>query len=461
LSEVLSLVDSQTRKPVGSPGKTIQNTLGIINLEGGILLAHRMGKSVEIGLSGAPIRRDGQPINGFVFAFRDVSEKRRIQDELLHTRKLEALGLLAGGIAHDFNNLLTAILGNLSLAKEEVSNPENCFQLLDETEAASIRAQELTNQLRIFSKGGTTTKSTIELGRTIKEAALFPLHGSNVKCRFNIASDLWPIIGDSGQIAQVIQNLVINADQAMPHGGILKLEAANCGRADLPDIAGSRLEGDRFIKISVKDKGVGISQENQTKIFDPYFSTKSQGGGLGLSVCYSIVKNHGGTMLVESQLNRGSEFCVYLPTALGPAKKQVEEKGVPVIQEKRSARRILVMDDEPTILNVIERMLRKSGHEAVTVKDGREALDVYKKMMQTDQSFDALILDLTIPGGMGGKEVMERILKLDPDAVGIVSSGYSTDPILSNFREYGFRATIAKPYRYKDFKEVIDSVFRT
>ncbi len=246
----------------------------------------------------------------------------------------------------------------------------------------------------------------------------------------------------------------------MPHGGILKLEATNCGRTDLPDIADSRLEGDRFIKIRVKDKGVGISQENQTKIFDPYFSTKSQGGGLGLSGCYSIVKNHGGTMLVESRLNRGSELYVYLPATLGSAKKQVKEKGVPVIQEKQSARRILVMDDESTILNVIERMLRKSGHDAVTVKNGQEALDSYKKMMQTDQSFDALILDLTIPGGMGGKEVMERILKLDPEAVGIVSSGYSTDPILSNFREYGFRATIAKPYRYKDFKEVIDSVFR-
>lgn len=371
---------------------------------------------------------------------RDITETRINEKEHFKAQKLESVGLLAGGIAHDFNNILTSIIGNISLAKMDVDPKYDLYLRLEEAEKASERAQDLTAQLLTFSRGGAPVKKSASINQIIEDSAQFVLRGSNIKAEYNLSNDLKPVIVDTGQISQVINNLIINAMQAMPDGGIIEVFSEN---VPLDDNNRQALKAGEYAKIQIRDNGVGISRENLRKIFDPYFTTKKQGNGLGLATTYSIIKNHDGHIGVESEPGKGTAFTIHLPTA-GTIQDESREPGTVSI---RGAGRILVMDDEEPIRNITGLALEKSGYEVECVVDGQEAIEKYREAFESGNKFDAIIMDLTVPGGMGGKEAFDRIRQIDPEVKAIVSSGYTNNPIMGNYIEHGFTARIVKPYK--------------
>jgi CheY-like chemotaxis protein len=381
----------------------------------------------------------------------DITERKKMEEELLRAQKLESVGLLAGGIAHDFNNILTTILGNVSLARMQVNPEDELFDLLREAETASTRAQTLTKQLLTFAKGGAPVKEIVQIKDVIKDSSLFVLRGSKSGCEFSIAEDLWPIDVDVGQISQVIDNIVINANQAMPKGGIIQVAAENL---IIEDRHGLPVKPGRYIRISITDQGVGIAEKHLLNIFDPYFTTKQEGSGLGLATTYSIVKKHDGHITVESRLGVGTTFHIYLPAS---------DKAVPEKAETRPIKgqgRILVMDDEAPLRKMVGRMLKNLGYESEFAKDGAEAIRMYKEAQESEKPYDVVILDLTIPGGMGGKEAINKLLEIDPEVKAIVSSGYSDDPVLANFQEYGFKGTMPKPFESLSLGKVLFEVLQ-
>jgi len=383
----------------------------------------------------------------------DITERKKMEEELFKTEKLESVGILAGGIAHDFNNLLTAILGNISLAKH-ITNPEDSvYERLAEAEKASLRAKDLTKQLLTFSTGGLPVKRVIPISELVMESAKFALRGSDVKCEFFISDDLWPVEVDEGQISQAVQNIIINADHAMPEGGAIHIfcKNVNSGEDDIKS-----LKGGRYVMISIKDHGVGIPAENFEKIFDPFFTTKEKGSGLGLATTYSIIKKNGGYITVESEVGVGTIFHLYLPASQKkPHKKEKREKRIDVRKGK-----ILVLDDEEMVRLVARTMLKRIGYEVEFAIEGSDAIELYKKAMELNQPFDAVIMDLTIPGGMGGKEAIKRLLEIDPEVKAIVSSGYSNDPIMADFKKYGFCGVVAKPYSLEELSQVMHSLMK-
>ena len=382
---------------------------------------------------------------------QDITERKRMEEELLKAHKLESVGILAGGIAHDFNNILTAIIGNTSLAKNQVTPEDEIFDLLNEVEMASSRAQGLTKQLLTFAKGGIPIKETASIRDIIKESTLFALRGSKSICGFSIGEDLWPVEVDVGQFNQVINNIMINASQAMPLGGTIKVAAENLiieERDNLP------IKPGRYIGISITDQGIGIAEEHLSKIFDPYFTTKQQGSGLGLATTYSIIKRHDGHITVESKLGVGTTFHIYLPAS---------EKATPEKEEIRLIKgqgRILVMDDEESLRKTVGRVLDKLGYEPEFAKDGTEAIEMVKKAKEAGKSYNAVILDLTVRGGMGGKECIAKLLEIDPGIKAIVSSGYSEDPVLANFHAYGFKGMMKKPFEARSLSKVLYDVIK-
>jgi len=386
----------------------------------------------------------------FLVSIKDITARKKMENELLKVQKLESIGILAGGIAHDFNNLLTAILGNILLAKMYVMEKE-VYNNLIEIEKASLRAKDLTQHLLTFSKGGSPLKKTLNISELIKDSADFAHRGSNVKCNFFISPDLWPAEVDEGQIHQVINNLIINSIQAMPTGGVIQVRADNVtiGPGSLLPLTPGH-----YVKISVKDTGMGIQEEYIQKIFDPYFTTKPNGSGFGLSTAYSIIKNHNGYITVESRPHSGTTFYVYLPASPKkvPAKKE----------EKRliSGRgRILFMDDEEPVRIVTGKMLRHLGYDVAFVKNGEEAIRAYQEAQKSGNLFDVVIMDLTIPGGMGGVEAMKRLCAIDPNVRAIVASGYSNDPVMSDYEKYGFCGVVSKPFTIADLGQILHSVF--
>jgi len=375
-----------------------------------------------------------------VSVIRDVTEHRKMEAELIKAQKLETVGVLAGGIAHDFNNILMAVCGYLSLAKAAAKPMENVVELLNEAEKASVRARDLTRQLLTFSKGGTPAKRPLSIGAVLKDAAAFALSGSNIRCEMAIPENLWLVDADEGQLNQVIHNLVLNAVQAMPQGGCVRISASNARAGTTERMP---LPNRDYVMISVRDEGIGIPEKHLQKIFDPYFTTKQRGSGLGLTITYSIVRSHDGAITVNSTLGKGTTFCVFLPaakTSLAPEARAEEEP-------LRGTGRILLMDDNEVVRSVTGRMLGYLGYEVAHTADGEEMLAVYGKAMEEKKPFDAVIMDLTIPGRMGGKEAIGRLLALDPKARAIVSSGYSNDPVAANLAQYGFMGFVPKPYR--------------
>lgn len=379
----------------------------------------------------------------------DISQQKALEAEILKTQKLEAVGLLAGGIAHDFNNLLTGLFGGIELAKMFLSPDHKSYKYLDNAMRSMESATNLTKQLLTFAKGGEPIKETLSIGEVITEMAQFSLRGSNVMLQITIAPDLWLVEADKGQISQVISNMVINAQQAMPTGGTITISAKNV----------TTFKG-REVQISIRDEGVGIASNYLNKIFDPYFSTKQRGSGLGLAITHSIISKHNGRITVDSQVNQGTTFAFYLPAATSKASFVAATS--PDYQENRSttSARILLMDDEETVREVAGTMLTELGCDVSYALEGKEAVAMYREALENGVPFRAAILDLTIPGGMGGLQTLHEILAVDPDANLIVSSGYATDPVMANYKNHGFKGRAAKPYRFSELQRVVQQVLQ-
>jgi len=387
---------------------------------------------------------------------RDISDRKQIEEELIKIRKLESIGVLAGGIAHDFNNILASILGNISLAALYIKPEEQKVKkLLHEAEKASLRAKDLTQQLLTFSKGGAPIKQLASIAAVIKDSATFVLRGSNSKCEYSFSEDLWPVEIDTGQISQVIQNIILNAIHAMPEGGVIDIDCENFVKDEsrpLPFSTG------KYVKMSIRDKGIGISANLLDKIFDPYFTTKQEGSGLGLAITYSIIARHAGHILVESEQGVGSTFTIYIPASQQPGQLKTEE--TPNLQLK-DGRKILLLEDEESVGEVAREILVHLGCEVVLAREGKDAVKTYRQEMDAGMPFDLVIMDLTIPGGMGGKGAIQKLLEIDPQVKAIVSSGYSNNPVMSNYSDYGFKGVISKPFRVSKLNEVIHSVLES
>lgn len=388
-----------------------------------------------------------------------TTELKQTYKQLYHAQKMESVGILAGGIAHDFNNLLTVILGNISLAKSDIDPEDRVFNVLLEAEDASLRAKDLTQELLTFSKGGEPIKRTISIAKLIKDTVNFTIRGTNVTCKFEIPDNLYNIDGDDVQITQVISNIIINADQAMLKGGTIRVRCENVTISSENENT-TLPENKNFIRISIEDHGTGMPKEQISLIFDPFFTTKEKGSGLGLATAYSIIKKHGGQITVESEVGAGSTFYIYLPAA---QKKVSPKADVDVIEKpsEGSGERILVMDDDENIRFLLSEIMTSYGYMTESACDGAQAIELYKKAYESTNQFDLVILDLTIPAGIGGKETIKELIKIDPDVKGIVSSGYSNDAIMANYRQYGFSGVISKPYRPDDLVRIVQDVLNS
>ena len=380
----------------------------------------------------------------------DITEQRRMEEELLKNSKIESISVLAGGIAHDFNNLLTAILGNLSLARRSLDR-EEIAGILEDAEKVALRAMGLTGQLLTFSKGGEPIKSVINARDLLRDSISFILSGSRIRYELSARDNLWNIEVDESQVSQVFYNLTINALQAMPDGGTLTVTAENVTISSEDALP---LEAGPYLRITMEDKGPGIPEEIQDKIFDPYFTTKEEGTGLGLSTSFSILKKHGGHITYRQGEDGGSRFILYLPATNRPVSREVTKQEEISLGESR----VLVMDDEQMVLRVISRMLEQLGMDVVTCTNGSEAIDLYREAQEKENPFHVVIMDLTVPGEMGGQEAVVHIRKLDKDARVIVSSGYTNDHVLANYREYDFDDVLIKPYRIDNLEEVLTRV---
>jgi PAS domain S-box-containing protein len=456
LTSVFNLIKTKARDGGQIVVENILKTGGVFGFDDQTSLISQDGVERIVAVSGTPLFDPTNKIIGVVMVFRDITDSKRMEEELVKAQKLESLGVLAGGIAHDFNNLLTAILGNISLAKAQSQGQDNILRRLGEAEKASLRAKDLTHQLLTFSKGGAPVKKTSSIPDLFKDSVWFALSGSNVRCDLSIPGDLWPVEVDEGQISQVVQNLIINADQAMPQGGIIKVYAQNISVGPEHKL-GPSLIGKRYVRLSVEDQGVGIPEENIAKVFDPYFTTKQKGSGLGLASSYSILKNHGGFVTVDSELGSGSVFHVYLPAASVTTPVQKPSPNGPI----KGKGLVLVMDDEEILRNFVAELLKYLGYEVRLASDGLETIELYGQAIEAGRPFDCVLMDLTIPGAMGGKEAIQRLLEIDPNVTAIVSSGYSDDPVMANYQHHGFRGVVAKPYDAVQLSEVLQKVLRS
>jgi len=454
LTDVFRIIDGSTGRAWKSPVEKMLATGKMVEQSHNVVLISRNGSERSIAFSGSPIQDDGSRVIGMVLVFRDITDLLRTEQELIKVKKLESIGVLAGGIAHDFNNILTVILGNIELARLDDNLSAESQEVLEEAEKASLRAQGLTKQLLTFARGGEPVKETASLPDVIMESANFILHGDRVACRPSFPDNLWQVDIDKGQISQVVQNIILNASQAMPNGGSIEVICENIDSAESSelDTPGSG----RYVKMSIKDQGIGIPANILERIFDPYFSTKQRGSGLGLAITHSIIGKHGGFISVESTPGNGSTFVVYLPASEGgsaAAKKPVEPEATP---GKKT--RIMVMDDEEQIRNMTQRMLTRIGHEVTLAADGEEAIRRYREAYTGGVPIDLVIMDLTIPGGMGGKDAVREILAINTQAKVVVASGYSTDPVMASFKDFGFCDAIVKPFQQSELKMMLKRV---
>jgi len=447
LSACFHIIHQHTRNPAANPVDKVLASNQIVELENHTVLVAKSGREFAIADSGAPIRASDGSVCGVVLVFRDMTEKYRLLEISQRTDRLESLGVLAGGIAHDFNNLLGGIFGYLELAQLGSTEPA----VRQDLAAAAVtieRARGLTRQLLTFAKGGAPVKRAGTLLPVIKENARFALSGTNVSCQMDLPDDLWSCVFDPAQVSQVIDNLVINAVQAMPTGGTIEIVARNVvlSEGDIPT-----LPAGPFVKIHIRDTGSGISPALLTRIFDPFFTTKQTGNGLGLATTYSIVKRHDGTILVDSQPGQGTTFTLFFPAspalAIAPATREAPSQ--------YGHGSVLVMDDERALLDVTTKFLSSLGYKVLTACDGQEAIDLFVRTTHGNHDLVAVILDLTVPGGLGGKEAAAAIRQLDSAIPIFVASGYAQDPIMAAPKEHGFTDSLCKPYTRGDLSALL------
>ena len=453
IDEVFFIVNVETGEPKENPVSKAIRANNIVGLESGTVLVTKQREGCRyVSASSSPIRdRDGIII-GVVLVFRDITELKKLEEELLKVQKLESIGVLAGGVAHDFNNLLTSIMGNISLSSLPDISDDKVKQRLLEALRACHKARDLSSQLLTFSKGKSLdSKAATNLEKIIRDTVSFTMSGSNVDFQFAVNDKLWAVEVDEAQISQVISNMIINAAQAMTNDGKITITIEN---VDAKNEKGIPLTEGQYVKTTIADQGIGIPREYISRIFDPYFTTKQAGSGLGLATSYSIVKNHGGYIAVDSELHVGTSFYIYLP-ARGSA-VTMESRINAVI--KRGSGRVLIMDDKLEVREAAGEMLSHIGYEVEFARDGSELLRTYKSAKQEGRPFDTVIMDLTVPGGMGGKEAIEKLLIFDPDVKAIVSSGYSSDPILEKYEKYGFKGVLPKPYEMEKLSDVLHYV---
>ncbi len=405
------------------------------------------GRVIWVEVREAPIVKNGRTV-AVVGALSDITERKRMEKEMIKSQKLESLGILAGGIAHDFNNVLTVILGNISLAHLLLTPDDPASGRLDQAEKACLQARDLTQQLLTFSKGGSPVRTTLRVEQILQDSAGLAVRGSNVKCTIHCADSIHNVDADAGQMTQVFNNIILNASQAMAEGGTIRIEAEN---ADIGPEGGLPLNPGTYVKINVTDGGPGIPEGHLQRIFDPYFTTKKKGSGLGLSVAYSIVKNHEGHIDVHSVPYFGTTFSVYLPASRKQPGAEPQRESI----EPAAGRRVLVMDDEEMVRDIAGAMLRHFGFETVLTGDGSKAVSLFRQAKESGEPFDVVILDLTVSGGMGGKEALRHMLAADPDVKAVVSSGYSNDDVIANYRAYGFTDVITKPYKSSELRAVL------
>ncbi len=454
-TDVFTVIDETNLKPLENPVAELFAMDGNKRVENVGYLIGRKNKRVLVEYSVAPIKDKKSMLMGAVVAFRDITDKRRMESELLKNQKLESIGVLAGGIAHDFNNFLTAIMGNLSLMRLRVKDDEKLLQRIQSAEKAATRAQELTQQLLTFSKGGAPIKKHANLEELVRDSAEFVLSGSNVDYVLEVDSDLRDVEVDAGQISQVIQNMIINANHAMPNGGTIRIKLKNFqyqGDASLP------LKSGEYVQLIIEDSGVGIPEKYLSRIFDPFFTTKQAGSGLGLATSFSIISKHDGYIDVQSEVGKGTRFTIYLPASKEkPPVEEIKAEGH-AKGKKSKGGLILIMDDEDMIREIATELLGQLGYLTIHASDGKQAISLYKKLSEDGKKIDLVIMDLTIPGGMGGKEAIGELLKIDPEATVIVSSGYSNDPVMAQYRKYGFKGCLQKPFRLEELGKVLDQL---
>lgn len=453
LAEVFNIINESTREICENPVEKVLNTGFIVGLANHTALIRKDGTEIVIADSAAPIRDNKSVTIGVVLVFRDVTAQYRMEREMQKMEKLESLGVLAGGLAHDFNNLLTSIIGNISLTKMQIGAEHKGFERLTDAEKAAQRAADLTHQLLTFAKGGSPIKKIAFIPDVAKETVNFALSGSRVKCMYSIPTHLWSAEVDKGQMSQVFNNLIINSIHAMPDGGTVRIDFHNITitKDEITD-----LRPGHYVRTTFTDDGIGISQEHLGRIFDPYYTTKASGSGLGLASVFSILKRHEGSITVKSVAGEGTTFMLYVPALKDTVNPELEE----TVGITHGRGKILVMDDEELVRNVSGEILTALGYEVDFASDGNEAIDLYMREAEKGDPFHLVIMDLTIPGGLGGKETVVKLLEIDPSAKVIVSSGYSVDPVMSDHKKYGFCGLINKPYNTNQVSEVVSNILK-
>jgi PAS domain S-box-containing protein len=414
-------------------------------------LRRKDGSTIRMSINSVRMEFDGLPcLVGF---FTDITQKQLLEEERLKAQKLESLGTLAGGIAHDFNNLLQGIFGYISMAKLTIDQREKSLAMLEQAEKALHQSVNLTSQLLTFSKGGKPVKKVVDLRQVIENSVKFALSGSRVSYDLSFRDDRCMVEADEGQIGQVVQNIVMNAEQSMPLGGRIEIAVRNVPHARAAGLYLTAVDG--LVEIMVRDRGMGIPPEHLPRIFDPYFTTKEKGSGLGLATSYSIVRNHDGMIDVSSELGKGSTFMIYLPAAC-----TAQEQAVASVAGYATGRtcRVLVMDDEPIVRVVAGELLRELGHDAEFAEHGDSAIEKYRRAMAENRPFDVVILDLTIRGGMGGLDTLRKLKEMDPGVKAVVSSGYSDDEVVATYQQHGFRSFLKKPYDMRELCRILDDV---
>jgi PAS domain S-box-containing protein len=456
LGEVFQTFEADTRAPCDNSIEALTGGDGAGAFRSTILVARSMAER-PIEEIAAPLRDGAGRTIGMVVAFRDITEALRMREERAKADRVASLGLLAGGIAHDFNQILMEVFGNVSMARAGVAHRSPAALALVDAERACLRARQLTWQLLTFSKGGMPTKTLMTIDQAVTGAARDTLRGTSTTCRLEIAPDLWPVSADEHQIQQVFNNLLLNAHQAMPHGGVIEIRAENIVEREERWEYALRVARGAYVRIVVSDHGIGIPPDQIGRIFDPYFTTKQKGCGLGLATLHSIVKHHGGFVTVQSTVGQGTSLAVHFPAAVDAAVQPTTAAAQPAITSRS---RILILENEAAAQAATINMLALLGHDAEVVTSGQQAIEQYRGAMRSGHPYDAVILDL-VAGGAGGAEMIDRLTKIDPHVNAIAATAYACEPLAASFRSHGFKGVINKPFTLQDLRSTIDAVLVT